>query len=140
MLTLTHPAVRSDLSSFRCGLVPFDKSDGGGLCLAIKCPKEAILTAKVRNGFRFYLLPIRVQDLETHGVITAFFDDHDEPLVIRSPLFDDDFSSDILELLSKDEFEVYFFDEHDRELLGYHAENWGAQAFRKIRDKIRLAS
>lgn len=140
MLTLTNPAVLTVLRSVRCGLFPFEKSDGEGLCLTIKCSKEAILAAKVRNGFRFYLLPIRTDYLTTHGLVTAFLDDDDEPLVIRSPLLDDDFSSGILELLSREEFEVYFFDEHTRELLGYRAGNCDAGRFRKLRHEIGLAS
>ena len=65
------------------------------------------------------------------GLITAFFDDPDEPLTVKSPQFvGDDFLRDITELLSQPEFDVYFFDEHDRELMGVRAYNTDAGRFR----------
>jgi len=99
-----------------------------------------ILTAKIRKCFLFYLVPIQVESLQTYGLVTAFFDDHDEPLTIRSPLVEDEMAADIFELLSSEQFEVYFFDEHNRELLGYRVRNKKAANFKLISSTIHLAS
>ena len=52
--------------------------------------REIALTARLRKFFRFYLVPLRAGDVHTYGLLAAFFDDHDEPLTIRTLLFDDD--------------------------------------------------
>ena len=139
MLAITNPEILPELASLECGLWPIRKPNEEGWHLIIKCPKEMILTAKIRAGFKFYLVPLDAKGIQTHGLITAFFDDHDEPLTIRSPLFDDDeMTTDICELLSSKEFEVHFFDEHNRELLGYQAHNEGADRFRSMLRTIRF--
>jgi hypothetical protein len=67
------------------------------------------------NGlFSFYLPTLPSSTVITTSLITAFFDDDDEPLTIRTPLFgDDDFSRGIIEILKYDEVDIYFFDEHN---------------------------
>lgn len=51
--------------------------------------------------------------------MTAFFDDHDEPLVLFTPLYaGDDMLRDLSGALNQDSFDLFFFDEHDRELMG----------------------
>ncbi|MCY1165773.1 hypothetical protein D9M73_56840 [compost metagenome] len=117
-LTLNHPEV-----------LPHLKGWGGGLwaakveskwCLLIKVSKEMILTAKVNEGFDFYLAPIAVDGVQSYCLMTVFFDDDDEPLVIRTPLIkDDECTENLFQLLASDEIEVFFFDEHDRELLSW---------------------
>ncbi len=139
ILTLNNPGIHSELAKLQWGLKPMRRLNREVL-LIIKCPKEMILTAKIRRGFRFYLVPIQVESLQTYGLVTAFFDDHDEPLTIRSPLVEDEMAADIFELLSLEKFEVYFFDEHNRELLGYRVRNNKAANFKLISSTIRLAS
>ena len=88
-LTLNNPGIISELANLQVGLMPMRRRNGN-LLLIIKCSKEMILTAKIRKGFRFYLAPIQIESLQTYGLITAFFDDHDEPLTIRTPLVEEE--------------------------------------------------
>jgi hypothetical protein len=73
------------------------------------------------NGlFSFYLPTLPSSTVITTSLITAFFDDDDEPLTIRTPLFgDDDFSRGIIEILKYDEVDIYFFDEHNYEWMSF---------------------
>lgn len=66
------------------------------------------------------------------GIISAFFDDHDEPLTMMTPLFsDDEMLSDISSVFSQPEFEIYFFDENNYELLGVKGKNSEHLRFQK---------
>ena len=76
--------------------------------------------------------------MHTCGLLAAFFDNHDEPLTIRTPLFDDELAHEIFQVLSSDSFDMHFFDEHNRELIGFRAENPDAARFRSFANTIRL--
>ena len=119
MLTLLHPSILSAVLDFPAGLLPARNKETGKLLLIMKIHKEYILAARLQAGFSFYLVPLQSSSGPTVALITAFFDDVDEPLVVKTPLFDEPLGHGILELLAQDEFEVYFFDEHGRELMGY---------------------
>jgi hypothetical protein len=122
MLTLLAPAILRSVIELPCGLIPTRNEKTGKLILIIKIHKEYILAAQIKGGFSFYLAPLQSSSGLTAALATAFFDNEDEPLLIKTPLlFDDQFSRDILELLSYKELEVYFFDELGREWLGYLA-------------------
>ena len=110
------------------------------IILVVKAPREMAQTARLRGGFCFYWVPVNVGDVATYGLVTAFFDDNDEPLVIRTPLFDEEITRDFLLLLSSDSFYVHFFDELGRELLGFRAENPNAHRFRAFSNTMRFAS
>lgn len=140
MLTLTCPDVLTDLSDISCGIFTVRNKTSGGLILIIKCTKEMILTAKTRKGFKFYVLTVNINRFRTSAIVTAFFDDPDEPLVLRTPLYDEDHSNQIVELLSLERFQVHFVDENNRELLGYIAKNDKAKRLRSIRSELRLAA
>lgn len=117
MLTIDHPNSLTALGMLNYGLQPFRNMATGRYLLAIKLNKEAILAARVNRGFRLYVVPAGLRS--TVGIICAFFDDHDQPHTIRTPLIeDDDLAHDLVRLFSQDSFEVYLFDEHDRELMG----------------------
>lgn len=119
MLTVLHPAVLRSVLELPGGLLPARKKETGELLLIVKVPKEYILAARIKTGFSFYLAPLPSTSGLTVALATAFFDDGDEPLVIRTPVFDEPLGKDLLELLTYDEFEVYFFDEHGREWMSY---------------------
>ena len=138
MLTITNPEVVRALSDLPGGLVPLYKADAGRMTLIVKSMKEVAVTAHVRRFCRVYVVPLRVGDVDTCGLVTAFFDDHDEPLTIRTPLFDEEFTCDVFELLSSDSFDVHFFDEMNRELMAARAENTDAARFRSMAKKIRF--
>ena len=76
--------------------------------------------------------------MHTRGLLAAFFDDHDEPLTIRTLLFDEELTRDIFQVLSSDSFDMLFFDEHNRELVGFRAENPDASRFRSFANTSRL--
>ncbi len=119
-LTLSHPEVLHQLKAFGGGI--WAARISGEYCLIIKASKEVILTAKINKGFDFYLAPIEIDSKHSIAIVTAFYDNDDEPLAIKTPLLvDDESTQDILELLKHDDFEVFFFDEHNRELLSYRA-------------------
>ena len=140
MITLKSPALVRELTQYPGGLFPGQLLGGAPNVLVVKCPKEMIMAARVLRELRFYLVPLDADGVSTHGLVTAFFDDPDEPLVIRTPLLDDEMGSGIFDLLCSETFDIHFFDEQDRELLGYRVQNTTAGSFRSMRDTIWLAS
>ena len=139
-LSITNPEVVDALVDSPGGLWPTRRGGDFRMILIVKAPQEMARTAKLRGGFRFYLIPVRVGTVTTYGLVTAFFDDSDEPLTISTPLFNEEITRDFLLLLSSDTFHVHFFDEHNRELLGFRAENPDAYRFRGFADTIRFVS
>jgi hypothetical protein len=122
MLTVLHPELIPTIQSFASGLLALRLAETGLLSLVVKSQKEAILAARMNGGFSFYLAPMMSTSGLTVSLIAAFLDDTDQPLTIASLLFaDDQHSRDLLELLTYDELDVYFFDDRSRELMGYRA-------------------
>lgn len=131
MLTILHPEILPRIAALPAGLSPLTVDGEKRIILVIKGPKEAILAAKMNQGFRFYLAPIDVNGIRTSSLITAFFDDDQSPMHILTPLFgDDDLTSVLFRLLASETFDVHFFDESNRELLGYRATNKGSNTLR----------
>lgn len=127
MLSIDHPHLMGHLRLFRYGLMPVIVQ-GGEHFLIIKATKEGVLAVRQKAGFKVYLLG----DKPDHhlGVVTAFFDDHDEPLTLTTALFEgDELTGDIDAVLSQPEFKVYFVDEQDRELMGVRVANASADRF-----------
>lgn len=119
-LTLSYPQIMPHVESVGVGLWPIKIK--GKWSLIVKTSKEAILTAKVNKGFDIYVAPVQFKDSTSVALVTAFYDDDDEPLTIRTPLLvDDDFTQGLLSVFSKNKFDIFFFDEHNRELLSYQA-------------------
>jgi hypothetical protein len=140
MLTIMYPAMVRDLRMLESGLWPRRTPDGS-LILVIKGTKEAILAARIAKRLCLYFVPTVRSDCSVLGIITAFFDDPDEPLTITSPLFArDSLTSDLIELCSTENFDVHFFDEQNRELLGYSVSNKTAPHFREAAEAFRFAS
>ena len=130
MLTIRYPKILSHLKKFRFGLMPVFLGTIG--ILVLKVPKEAILTARIRNEVKMYLLSESSTSSEHLGVITAFFDDYDEPLTITTLLFsDDDLLPDLSTVLTQPQFDVYFFDEQNQEWIGVQANNSDAERCRR---------
>lgn len=119
MISIEHPYVQELISNLSYGLlpIPFIKTDE--FALIVKATKEAILTARLNQEMKLYLVPDGISDSYSLGIITAFFDDHDEPLVLLTPIYaNDELQSDLFRVLSQEVFNVYFFDENDREMMG----------------------
>ena len=108
------------------------------MILIAKTTREIAATARLRKYFRFYLVPLRAGDVDTFGLISAFFDDHDEPLYVRTPLFDDELAPEFVQVLSSDSFDIHFYDEHNRKLIGFRAKNPDASRFRHFVNTIRF--
>ena len=136
--SVTYPAVPQTLVDFKAGLLPAFNVGSSRMTLIAKTMREFAATARLRKFFRFYLVPLRAGDVDTFGLLSAFFDDHDEPLTIRTPLFDDEVARKILQVLSSDSFDMHFFDEHNRKLIGFRAENPDATRFRSFANTIRF--
>ena len=136
--SVTYPEVLQTLVDLPGGLLPMRSVGSSRMILIMKTMREIAVTAQLRKFFRFYLVPLRAGDVHTRGLITAFFDDHDEPLTIRTLLFDEELTREIFQVLSSDSFDMYFFDEHNRELIGFRAENPDATRFRSFANTIRF--
>ena len=139
-LTVTNPEVLDTLVDIPGGLWPIRRLGDSRMILVVKFLREAAQTARLRKGFRFYLVPVHVGSVATYGLVTAFFDDNDEPLVVQTPLFHEEITRDFILLLSSDTFYVHFFDQRNRELLGFRAENPDAHRVRVLSNTIRFAS
>ena len=139
-LTITNPEVLDWLVDMPVGLLPIRRVGDSRVILVVKASREVAKTATLRGEFRFYLVPVHASGLATYGLVTAFFDDHDEPLVLSTPLVNEEIPRNLVGLLSSDAFYVHFFDEHDRELLGSRVENPDAHRFRALSNAIRFAS
>ncbi|WAC45205.1 hypothetical protein OU997_03150 [Pseudomonas sp. SL4(2022)] len=88
--------------------------------VVVKASKEVILTARENREFRFYLAPCQLGDSRGLTLLTAFFDDPENPLTITSPLIP---GHPILMELQKlpNDFTICFFDDQNRELLSCRA-------------------
>lgn len=121
MLTFLHPESLCAIKEMPFGILPLFFEGEEFPILVVKATKETILAAKINYGFKVYIAPSLISGQFTAGLISAFFDDVDEPLTITTPLFDDDFSFDIIKLLLAHRVCIHFFDELSREQLVYHA-------------------
>ncbi|SHN20850.1 hypothetical protein SAMN05216593_11381 [Pseudomonas asturiensis] len=101
--------------------------------LLVKTSKEIILTARSRKELKWYLAPVEVEGTHALALISAFFDDPDNPLAITTPLVPSDSLCSTLADLP-DEFDVCFLDEHNREQLSCRASASLAYLRAKIRD------
>ena len=119
MLTIRHPQVALLVQDLPIGLCPLSIGAEIGPKLIIKTTKEMLLAAKVNGGFKMYVVPLNLAGQDTVGIISAFFDDQDEPLVIFTPLFEEDMAHDLINILSRSTLDVHCFDDNNREILGY---------------------
>jgi len=119
MLTVLYPQIASYIERLSIGLWPLLFRNEPDPRLLIKTTKEMLLTARVKRGFKVYVVSINLSGQDTICLISAFFDDEDEPLVIFTPIFEDEESRKLMYILKRETLDIHFFDEHNRELLGY---------------------
>ena len=137
MLTFDYPEIVHQIAVLPGGLIPIWPD--GKLALAIKVSKEALLTTRLNGGFSVYVVPIPAADGITFGIVTAMFDDADEPLTIRTPLFgDEEHSVEIVGILMAPEVNIHFFDNVGREWMSYRCELHDPGSFLKTSDSTRL--
>ncbi len=123
---------------FPIGLQPARDVGSSRMILIVKTTREMAETARLRKSFHFYLVPVLAGGVHTHGLITAFFDDDDEPLTLRTPLFDQEMTRKIFKVLSSESFDVHFFDEYNRKLIGFRAENPDATRLESFANRTRF--
>jgi hypothetical protein len=87
-----------------------------GPALVIKAGKEFILAAREKRELRLYLAPYESGDVRGFTLLTARFDDTRSPLMLKTPLLSNDPLTQALQNFP-DGFSIFFFDEHNRELL-----------------------
>jgi hypothetical protein len=121
MLTVFHPEAILLIRDIPIGIIPFHFKNDRFPTLVIKAPKEAVLASKLKQEFKIYVTPINIDNHKTIGLISAFFDNEDEPLIICTPLFEEPNTDELLKLLLSKSVNVYFFDENSTEYLGYEA-------------------
>ena len=121
MLSVLNPEIVPIIQEYTIGLWPIF-GIGDRPKLIVKAVKEVLLAAKINRGFKIYVCPMTLAGRTTIGLISAFFDDEDEPLVIRTALLDIDLTRLLIKAMNCDKLDIHFFDEHNRELLGYLSE------------------
>lgn len=124
MLSIEHPSILQALRQFHYGLMPVFFEPGGTSAFVLKLSKEAILAAQVNNAVKIYLISDDRGAASHLGIITAFFDDQDEPRTIATALYEGDvLLPDVVSVLSQPTFFLYFFDELDREWMSVQVTN-----------------
>ena len=96
MLSILDPKVAVFLQNVGVGLFPYTIEGEATPRLIIKASKEMMLAAKMNGGFKIYVFPLKITEQNTIGMLSAFFDDVDEPLVIFTQLFADPLTALIL--------------------------------------------
>lgn len=121
MLTLLYHELLSHVMHFPGGLYALTIAGEERTVLLVKMLKEALLVARLNKGFKIYIVPIEEEEKSTVGLVSAFFDDPDEPLVILTPMFDNQESTALRNAILGGDLDVYLFDDNNRELLSYSA-------------------
>lgn len=122
MLSMDHPYVLPEIERVPSGLLPFEGLHGHPHKLVIKASKELILTALQRREFFLYLAPVEISGISSYSIFSAFFDDPDEPLFIFTPIVEDaSLAKGIFRVIQSENFEIFFFDQLNRERLGFTA-------------------
>ncbi|MGX1018406.1 hypothetical protein AB7M33_001082 [Pseudomonas sp. Y3 TE3536] len=137
MLSLHNPGIKNILEHHDIGLLAL-RTDADKLILVVKMSKEALLAIKTCNGFKLSFVEYEFKGVRAHALLTLIFDIPDEPLSLTSTLYDVEHSRDLIELLSQGEFQVYGFDEHNREFFGQLAKIETAERFQEFKKKLIL--
>ncbi len=136
MLTVRYPHLMQHVVDLHQGICTIANDADGTFFLIIKAPKEYVLAAKMRQRIGFYLAPCFLDGIIYHSLITTYEDDELNPLFIGTPLLDDEMGHSVLHMLSVESFNVHFFDDNNRELLGYKAQNPSYSNFDKESYKL----
>lgn len=139
MFSIQYPTILSNLGELDYGFQPVQLLKEHRFVLLIKATKEIILTARFNQQLKIYIVPDNKTTGGSLGFITAFFDDHDEPLVLFTPLYSGDaLLDDLFSALSQSFFDLFFFDEHDREMMGVKASVDDVAQFRTSMDSTHF--
>ncbi|EEV5301816.1 hypothetical protein HF405_002035 [Salmonella enterica] len=111
------------LNSYHLGLTTIFDELNDRVMLIVKAPKEMILAAKINGGFDIFIVPPDNKKIHIATLCSAFPEAPGSPIVIVTPMFNSNLSLGILKLLKSKKFTVHFFDENNRELLGYECQH-----------------
>jgi len=131
MLSLRYPDILSALD-FPGGLRALALVGDKKPVLVVKAPKEYLFTAQLNKGFKVYVVPVNICGRITVSIVSTFFDDEDEPLTLRTPLFDEPDCTLLKSTLLGNELDVYLSDEHNQEMLSYSADAVVPEATRTL--------
>lgn len=121
LLSVSHPEIWKQAIRYPAGLLSIVISGEQSPTLLVKLPHQFLLTARMNRGFKIYVVPINLEVASTIGLISAFVEDTENPLMVWTPLAAEPASLDLLDALSCDRLSVRMIDEHDREFLAYEA-------------------
>ncbi|AXA54720.1 hypothetical protein ACNT2N_14305 [Pseudomonas thivervalensis] len=119
MLSILHPSVMRKVHELSIGLLPITIKGDSIPKLIVKTSKEAILTAKVRQGFLIYLIPYEIPGVRSLAFLAAFFDDERHPYTSGGALIKELRAKEFSLLFQAPIVDVHFFDELGREMLAY---------------------
>lgn len=121
LLEQAHPDLWEDALRYPFGLHAVSVLGEANPLLILKATQQFLLTARMNKGFKIYVVPLETEVGPTVGLLSAFFDDADNPLTLWTPLAEGVDSFMIVWTLMRSTITVRLFDEHNRELLGYLA-------------------
>lgn len=122
MLSVEHPKLCQQILRFPGGIHCVRLNGESVPRVILKLPANYLLPMKINRGFKIYVVPIDISGNSSAGLMCAFFEDSDSPLVCWRLLDSSNETLDLLHALTKREVLVHLFDDHNRELLGYRAE------------------
>lgn len=121
MFTIRYPSLMWMVRELAGGMFPIWLKDDPIPKMVIKASKETILTAKMNRGFAIYLVPYSLGGADSYGFVVAFFDDEIHPITLIGAIIQEFSGEGVRQLLLSESVEVYFFDELNREMLGYRS-------------------
>lgn len=121
MLSMERPELCEGILRYPGGIHSARFIGDGMSRVILKLPVSFILPAKINRGFKVYVVPLNISGHATLGLMCAFFDDPDSPLVSWRLLDESSETMDLVHALTRKDVLVHLFDDQGRELLGYRA-------------------
>jgi len=135
MLSLHYPEVKNILQQHAIGLLTL-RTPENKIILVLKMSKEILLAMKLCNGFKISFVKYPSGEQHAHAILTLIYDNPNEPLSLSNTFYDNPESKELIELLDQEEFQVYGFDEHNREFFGQTAKISDFERFREIKSTL----
>lgn len=136
MLSIMYPNVMRKVNELTVGLLPVSIKADSIPKLIVKVSKEAILTAKLRQGFLIHLVPYEIPSVKSIGFLATFFDDSQHPYYSGGGLIKELMGRELAKLFISPLVDVHFFNEFGHEMLAYRAE---FKSTKKHRDMLLRA-
>lgn len=138
MLNVHHPDILPEIVQMAVGIRAYVRENES--ILVIKASARVLLAAKSRKLLKIYFAPIICENVESVCMLTAFPDNHQNPLLIWTPLFFEESTNNIIQALSSENVNIYFVDEKNRPWLSYSAININSKKFRSFAKKLKFPS